>query len=212
MCDRICTLLENQSHCIKNDKFIIAAAIEHLFTQVLPIPKPRAVEMTMSEIHIAERSVRRTEKKEAEAAAKAAEKARKQEEKRQREGADAKGSSKSRGKRDAKDEEKEVKEVKIQCFGEEILPDFAAGKDAEKAVTELECIWDAPITYELQVELLITLQRLIEHFSAAAMSIQQSRPFDGVCIVVPGCICAIADALVRRIATDEPSEVWYLAQ
>jgi hypothetical protein len=44
------------------------------------------------------------------------------------------------------------------------------------------------------------------------MSIQQSRPFDGVCIVVPGCICAIADALVRRIATDEPSEVWFLAQ
>ena len=34
MCDKICTLLENQTHCIKNDKFLIAALIEHVFTQV----------------------------------------------------------------------------------------------------------------------------------------------------------------------------------
>ena len=47
---------------------------------------------------------------------------------------------------------------------------------------------------------MITLQRLIEHFAAAAMSIQQSRPFDAVCIVVPGCICAISDAIMRKIA------------
>lgn len=52
-----------------------------------------------------------------------------------------------------------------------------------------------------------TLQRLIEHFAAAAMSIQQSRPFDAVCIVVPGCICAIGDAIMRKIAVDEPSAV-----
>lgn len=39
------------------------------------------------------------------------------------------------------------------------------------------------------------------------MSIQQSRPFDAVCIIVPGCICAIADAIMRKIATDEPSAV-----
>ena len=27
-CDRLCTLLDNQSHCIKNDKLIIAALVE----------------------------------------------------------------------------------------------------------------------------------------------------------------------------------------
>jgi len=35
MCDRLCTLIDNQSHCIKNDKFLIVAAIEHVVTQVL---------------------------------------------------------------------------------------------------------------------------------------------------------------------------------
>lgn len=58
----------------------------------------------------------------------------------------------------------------------------------------------------VQVELLQTLQRVTEHFVAAAMSIQQSRPFDGVCIVVTGCLSALADALIRKITTDEPSE------
>jgi len=35
--DRLCTLLDNQSHCIKNDKFIIAALLEHTFTQAVCI-------------------------------------------------------------------------------------------------------------------------------------------------------------------------------
>ena len=34
ICDRICTLIDNQKHCIKNDKFFICALIEHVFTQV----------------------------------------------------------------------------------------------------------------------------------------------------------------------------------
>jgi hypothetical protein len=54
---------------------------------------------------------------------------------------------------------------------------------------------------------MLTLQRLSEHFAASAMSIQQSRPFDAVCIIVPGCICAISDAIMRKIAIDEPSVV-----
>ena len=59
----------------------------------------------------------------------------------------------------------------------------------------------------LQVEILLTLQRLTEQFAAAAMSIQQSRPFDAVCIIVPGCIAAVADAVIRKLAIDEPSEM-----
>jgi len=34
ICDRQCSLIENQTHCIKNKKFLIAAAIEHTFTHV----------------------------------------------------------------------------------------------------------------------------------------------------------------------------------
>ena len=54
---------------------------------------------------------------------------------------------------------------------------------------------------------MITLQRIAEHFLASAMSIQQSRPFDGVCIVVSGCIAALSDAIMRQLAMDEPSEM-----
>lgn len=34
LCDRLCSLLDNQPHCVKNDKFLIVATIEHVFTQV----------------------------------------------------------------------------------------------------------------------------------------------------------------------------------
>ena len=51
------------------------------------------------------------------------------------------------------------------------------------------------------------IHRLCEHFAAAAFSIQQTRSFDAVCVVVPGCICALSDAVLRRRATNHPSEV-----
>jgi hypothetical protein len=60
----------------------------------------------------------------------------------------------------------------------------------------------------LQVELLLVLRRLVEHFAAAACSTQQSRAFDAVCVVVPGVACALADALLRnRDAADHASPV-----
>lgn len=34
LCDKLATLIDNQTHCIKNDKFLIVALIEHVFTQV----------------------------------------------------------------------------------------------------------------------------------------------------------------------------------
>jgi len=37
ICDRQCSLIENQTHCIKNKKFLIAAVIEHTFTHVSPL-------------------------------------------------------------------------------------------------------------------------------------------------------------------------------
>lgn len=45
MADRQCTLIDNQPHCVKNPKFLIFNLIEHLFTQVLPIPKPRGLNL-----------------------------------------------------------------------------------------------------------------------------------------------------------------------
>ena len=35
MCDKLCTILDNQEHCVKNHKFLIASLIEHVFIQVI---------------------------------------------------------------------------------------------------------------------------------------------------------------------------------
>ena len=80
------------------------------------------------------------------------------------------------------------------------------GKAAEEAATKEACYWDQDIHAELQVELLLTLQRLSDQFAAAAMSIQHSRAFDAVTMVVPGLIAALADSILRRLATDRPSK------
>ena len=50
------------------------------------------------------------------------------------------------------------------------------------------------------------LHRICEQFAAAAFSIQQTRSFDGVCVVVPGCIAALLDSIMRRRASNHPSE------
>ena len=56
----------------------------------------------------------------------------------------------------------------------------------------------------------MTLQRLSELFVSSALSIQQSRSFDAVSITVLGCVAAVADAVLRRLAVDEPSLVRYI--
>jgi hypothetical protein len=103
----------------------------------------------------------------------------------------------------------------VAVIDEEATTDREVGEAAEAAATSAACYWDDPVSNDLQVELLLTLGRLAETFAAAAMSIQHNRSFDAVCVVVPGCIAAIADAVIRRLATDRPSEVsavligWY---
>jgi len=221
LCDRLVTLTENQCHCIKNDKFIIAAVIEHVFTQVLPLPKPRGVTLQEKDLHTSERCNRRLDKKRASDRHAVTGKTKKLDKiiKRSNQAGAGAGTgdnltsqmddaidkendnddSKSMGTSDSDDE--------VKCIGEEVTPDYSVGKLVEASMLEEYCLWDEPITYELQVELLITLQRIAEHFASAAMSIQQSRPFDSVCITVSGCIAAIADAIMRKVATDEPSEM-----
>jgi hypothetical protein len=188
MADRLCTLLENQDHCIKNDKMLILSTIEHLFVQLVPVPKPRAVKLSDADKHRAERSERskarlereRKEKRER-AKAKRADKA----------VAAVKKDAASTSKADATDSLERPPRTRAPLTPDEEEP----------------CLWDAPITYELQMEVVTTLRRLSQHFMAAAMSQQQSRSLDAICVTVCGCMSAIADAVLRRRAYDLPSEV-----
>lgn len=198
MCDKLCTLTKNQNHCIKNDCFLILALIEHVFTQVVPIPKPRGVDLIADDLYIAERTKRRAEKKKAEEAVKA-------EEKKKIEELNQKNKGKSK-KKDASTDATTAPAPKVTFFGEEELPDFEEGYGVETELHQQKCIWDQPITYELQVELLLTLQRLMELLAMAGLSIQQSRSLDATIIIVAGCIAAISDAIIRKEAIDEPSE------
>lgn len=206
MCEKLCTLIENQSHCIKNHKFLIVSVIEHVFTQVVPVPKPRGVSLAEDDLHRSTRSARRADKKKEEAKIKEEEKKKKMEEKIKKgpkgvpgKEKDAKGGSEG---------ETSTEPPKVKIFGdEEVVPDFEEGKKVELASIEEPCMWDEAIYHELQVDMLLTIQRISEHFAAAAMSIQQSRSFDGSCVVVPGCLAAIADAIMRKAAIDEPNEL-----
>jgi len=220
LCDRQCTLLFNQSHCIKNAKHLVASLIEHVFTQVLAVPKPRPVP---------HHSAKRLKRAAAAAARRAEREAKEAKEKAVRAAAwaefkhgkkkDAKGEAKGKARAassaagdDGDEETKAATAAAVAAqseaaAAEEAAMDKAAGLVAEEDAVGAACYWDQPITYDLQVELLLTLGRLAEGFSAAAMSIQHSRSFDAVCTVVPGVMAAIGDAVLRRLATDRPSEL-----
>jgi thiol-disulfide isomerase/thioredoxin len=199
MCERLSMLTLNQSHCIKNDAFLIVSVIEHVFTQVVPLPKPRGVTLTADEIYISERTARRAEKKKAEEALKA-------EEKKKAESTSLKLKAKSKKAEEKKEAEPSPAE-KITFIGEEETPDFNEGLSIEKKITELPCIWDEPMSYDLQVNLMLTLQRITEILISAGLSIQQSRTLDAVLLISTGAIAAIADATMHQLAYDEPSEV-----
>jgi thiol-disulfide isomerase/thioredoxin len=117
-CDRLCTRVFVQGHCIKNGHFHNIALIQYTFTQLLPLPKP--------------------------------------------------------------------------------ADDVAASN----------CIWlNSQVLYAQQLDLMLLLQRIMEHFVAAAFSVDHTRAMDGVRMVVPACIAAVADAVMRKTAQDIPSEV-----
>jgi len=68
-------------------------------------------------------------------------------------------------------------------------------------------VWITPMRYGLQLDVMILLQRIMEHFAASVFAIVNSRSFDAVRLIVPACICAIGDVVMRKIATDIPSEL-----
>jgi thiol-disulfide isomerase/thioredoxin len=116
-CDRLCTLLAVQSHCVRNTPFLKVALVQHTFTQLLPLPRPHGA------------------------------------------------------------------------------ADGAA------------CVWRTPMLYATQLDLLLLLQRLMEHFAASVFCLDHTQPIDAVRMVVPACIAVVADAVMRQVATDIPSEV-----
>ena len=170
------------------------------------MPKARGVGLSEIEIHRSEHNERR-EKKRLEEKAKEAEikKASALEKLKKNKNSNSNETDNSNVEK-ADSTSKEADAKKWDGFGECIDVDTSIGVEFEKMIVAAACVWDEPITYELQVELLLTLQRITEHFSAACLSIQQSRPFDAVCIIVTGCLTALADAIMRKIAIDEPSE------
>ena len=65
------------------------------------------------------------------------------------------------------------------------------------------CIWGSQRRlYSAQLDIAILLERLVEHFAAAAFSIEHTRHTDGPRMLVPAAIAAILDAVLRVPPTD----------
>lgn len=218
MCDKLCSLLENQDHVCKNVEFLKASLIQHTLTQVIPMPKPRGIRQKDAKQLRAmgrnERRKQRLAKKEKEAYAERMKAQGKLDEIDTPEPSSSSSPSKdtkaalssirraSLSKSSASSSEPSVaKDAVIETLNME------AGAAAEQLSIAEACIWDTPMTFALQIELMLTLHRLLEHFVASVSSISASRALDAVCIVIPGCFAALADAVLRRRATDHISDV-----
>ena len=115
-CDRLCTLISVQSHCVKNRSLLKVSVIEQTFVRVLPCPRAQSAE------------------------------------------------------------------------------DFST------------CVWQTPMSYSIQLDIAICLGRLMEHFISSAFSLFSTKSLDALKIIITGCIAAILDVTLRKVATDQPSE------
>jgi len=69
-----------------------------------------------------------------------------------------------------------------------------------------KCFWaSTATTYEIQAEILRTLNLLLRHFSAAALSISVTQTFDAARLLTIANFAAIADAVLRLRVDDAPS-------
>lgn len=73
--------------------------------------------------------------------------------------------------------------------------------------SQQKCIWAQPLSYSQQLDMVILLQRVTEHFASSALSLHPTKAFDAVRIVVMACITALADSVLRRRASDNPSAI-----
>jgi len=76
-----------------------------------------------------------------------------------------------------------------------------------KSDSSPDCIWSVPVLYAQQLDITLLLKRLMEHFAASVYAIRATKEFDAVKIVVSAAMTTLADCLLRKIATDIPSEV-----
>jgi len=63
------------------------------------------------------------------------------------------------------------------------------------------------LRYSVQLDVLVLLRRLLEHFTSSAFYINTTREFDAVKIIVSAVVVTLADVILRKIASDIPSEV-----
>ncbi|GFE55264.1 EF hand family protein, putative [Babesia ovis] len=70
------------------------------------------------------------------------------------------------------------------------------------------CFWaNGDIELETQVDILRLLQMLARHVAVAYCSLLRTRTIEGEKAIMLGAICAIADAVIRKIAVDTPSHI-----
>jgi len=67
---------------------------------------------------------------------------------------------------------------------------------------ESHCLWRLELLRAQQLDTVIILHRLMEHFVAAVSSLQATKPFDAVRIIIPSVIAAVTDAVLRATVTD----------
>ena len=131
--------------------------------QVLPIPKARGVGLNETDLYTSGRADRRAEKKKEE------ERIKNEEKQRNKELALANSTSTNKAKRSRNKSSTDLTKdataapaPKLKVFGVEETPDFEEGKRNEAKAVQIPCLWDEPITYELQVckRLVITYKHI----------------------------------------------------
>jgi len=78
--------------------------------------------------------------------------------------------------------------------------------NASEAVKK-RCIWNGPILYARQLDILLLLVRITQHFHASIFSLRSGRSFDAVRLMVMGAITVLADAIIRKRSSDIPSDL-----
>jgi len=147
MCEKMVNLMHSQK--IKNYKFLILNLIQHVFTQVtfnelfpictcsiycnvievIPVPKPRGIDLNDSDLYTSGRKERRHILQK-----------------------EAKSKSKKVGLKSISKSQLVFEKSKVDAStSSSESPDFAVGNFHEKEVIAQPCIWDDDISYELQV-------------------------------------------------------------
>ena len=178
--DRLAALIEQQGHCVKNGGLLVFSLIQNVFTQVLPLPKPRGRQAgrSNSDLHVSGHASRR----------------------------------KKRARNTGKAAQTWSAPFVAAATGSTATPatanpDGTHGQRILHDAVHEKCIWDQDIKFQTQLQLMQTLQRIMHHFVAASNTICKSREHDAIRVLVGGCITVIADAVMRRRATDHPSEI-----